>query len=761
VAAQNLPPNILPAPQNTKPEDNTPKRSDPKNINRRPKVGLVLSGGGARGAAHIGVLETLEELQVPIDCVAGTSFGAIVGGLYASGVSIDEMKQSINEIDWDTVLSNGVPRSDQTFRRKQDNESFLIPYQIGIQDGKLKQPPGLIDNANLSRVIIGLLKNKRPNVDFDKLPIPFRAVAANFANGDEVILKNGNLADAIIASMSVPALFPVFTINDVQLVDGGVANNVPISVAKDMCADIVIVSNLSVPPEEEADKFGSFTGVVSQLVSILTYKNTRDQLRLMNEAAGDIMIKPDLKDFGFIEFKRSREIIQKGKEAAIALSSKLSNLSVSDSVWQHYAANRHNSEPDRNIIIEEIQLANNSPLSDKILLNTLNLKTGIPLDNIQLEKGLSEVYGLGYFDTIKYTIDKNAEGEDVLNIEADSKDWAKDSLRFGISFDDNLNGETDARLSIRHTRLGINDLGGEWRNELVFGTDQRLLTQWFQPLDTKLNYFVETSVQGSRTGLPLRDDEGIPILELGLNLAQASILAGRNFGNWGSLSFGASYGIIDIDVRSGPLELLEQAIPELAGASDIINGGVFDDVNALARFEIDTLDNLIFPRSGINLIAQYQVDIGLPDAFAQGALDVLFVGSKSWGPNTLVTGARFGTNFADNSDFQNSFLLGGFRNLSGFSRNELSGPHVTLAGLTYYRRIVESSNPLFNWPIYAGASLEAGNIWNDLDDFRVDDLTLAGSLFVGVESPLGPIFLGGGYNSEDRAALFLFIGSAF
>jgi NTE family protein len=729
--------------------------------NNRPKVGLVLSGGGARGAAHIGVLEILEEMQVPIDCIAGTSYGAIVGGLYASGVPVEDMKTSIEKIEWDIILSNTVPRKNQTFRRKQDNASFLIPYQIGIEDGKLKQPPGLVDNANLSSVIRGLLNDKKGNIDFDDLPIPFRAVAANFANGDQVILKKGNLADAIIASMSVPALFPVYTIDGMQLVDGGVANNLPVSVAKDTCADIVIVSNLSVPPENEADKYGSFTGVVSQLVSILTYRNTKEQLSLINPDNGDILIKPDLKNYGFIEFKRSTAIIEEGRKTAAKHKPQFAALSISDTQWQQYLEKLRPYQNFDDLVISEIKIANNSPLSNNILLNILNIAPGTPFDNEKLEKGLSELYGLGYFDTVKYSIDKQENGEDILNIDAVSKDWARDSLLFGVSFDDNLNGETHSRISVRHTRLGINDLGGEWRNELVFGSDQRLLTQWFQPLDNKLDYFIETTLQGSRIGLPLRDDDGTPILEVGLNSLQASFLAGKNFGNWGALSLGASYGLIDLEVRSGPLELLEAAIPDLEGATEAIRGGAFDDLNALIQFEIDTLDNLVFPKSGLSLLARYQIDIGLPNAFEAGSLDIQMFGAKSWGPNTLVSGARFGTNLSDNSDFQNSFLLGGFRSLSGYSRNELSGPHVTLAGLTYFRRIAESSNPLFNWPVYIGSSIEAGNIWNDLDDFRVDDLTLAGSLFLGVESPLGPIFLGGGYNSDDRASLFLLIGNAF
>ena len=260
----------------------------------RPKIGLVLSGGGAKGAAHIGVLEQLEALNVQIDCIAGTSFGAIVGGLYASGVSVQEMKTSLKDIDWDTVLSNSIPRQQQTFRRKLDTDSFLIPYQMGVVDGKVVNPPALIDNANLSQVIRGLLKSSHRNIDFDNLPIPFRAVATDFATGGEVVLGEGNLADAIVASMSVPSLFPVFELNDKLLVDGGIANNVPVSVARAMCADRVIVVNLAVNPEKDAKDNIGITGALKQISALLTYQNARIQLASIDEEAGDILISPDM-----------------------------------------------------------------------------------------------------------------------------------------------------------------------------------------------------------------------------------------------------------------------------------------------------------------------------------------------------------------------------------------------------------------------------------------------------------------------------------
>ncbi|MCK0067958.1 patatin-like phospholipase family protein [Kordiimonas laminariae] len=726
---------------------------DQKQEVERPKIGLVLSGGGAKGAAHIGVLEQLEAMNVQVDCIAGTSFGAIVGGLYASGVSVNEMKKSLQDIDWDTVLSNSIPRQQQTFRRKQDTDSFLIPYQFGIVDGKVVNPPAFIDNANLSQVIRGLLKSSHGNIDFDNLPIPFRAVATDFSNGSEVVLGDGNLADAIVASMSVPSLFPVFELNGKLLVDGGIANNVPVSVARNMCADRVIVVNLAVDPEKDAHENRGITGALKQISALLTYQNARIQLASINEESGDIIITPDMEGFSFTDFKKTLEIAAIGKEAAVQVESKLAAYSVDDTQWTAFAEAREAKTQHADPYIREIQITNDSPLVTAKLEAFLGITAGDKLDKAKLERGLSQLYGLGYFDRIKYTIDEHELGGSKLAIDAKYREWAKDTLRFGVAFDDNFNGESSVQLSLQHTRNGLNGLGGEWRNEVEIGSNQRLQTQLYQPLDYKEKHFLQATARFQRTGVPFRDEDGIITLELGANVLDFSLSAGRNFGQWGSFSVGAAYSLIDIERRSGLI-----TDPQLQA---IIDNDIVDDLGAFANFRIDTLDSLTFPRKGMILNANYIVDVGQGDAFSNGSLQLEFAAAKSWGRNTLAFFSEFGTNFSDNEEFQNVFQLGGFRSLSGFSRNELAGSHITQAGLTFYRRMGDDSKVLFDSPLYLGFSSEIGNVWADLDDFSADDLILGGTLFAGVESPIGPIFIGGSHNNAGRTSFFLFIGGIF
>lgn len=279
----------------------------------RPKIGLVLSGGGARGAAHVGVLKVLEQNHIPVDYIAGTSFGAIVGGLYAAGYSAAELEEILANIDWKNSLSGRASREESSFRRKQDDNGFLIKFKIGIKDGKLKLPSGLITPNNL-RLTLQDLINEVVNVDdFDDLKIPFRAVATDLETGGAVVLDHGSLASAIVASMAVPALFPPVEYEGRLLVDGGVSNNVPVDVAREMGADIVIVVDISTPMMKK-DDIESFTKVIDQLMLIMTNQNTAVQLASLSEK--DILIRPDLDDIGFADFERALEAIPRGEESA-------------------------------------------------------------------------------------------------------------------------------------------------------------------------------------------------------------------------------------------------------------------------------------------------------------------------------------------------------------------------------------------------------------------------------------------------------------
>lgn len=294
-----------------------------KERDNRLTIGLVLSGGGARGAAHVGVIKVLEELRIPVDYIAGTSMGAIVGGLYASGMDAGGLVAIIESSDWSALLSDRPPRSQRSFRRKSDDNGFLVDFDIGIINSGLVFPEGFIQGQNLE---IALKRMALPVIsidDFDDLPIPFRAIATDIVSGEAVILNSGDLATAMRASMSAPGIFKPVRREGRILVDGGVANNLPVQVVRDMGADVLIVVDVGFPllAEEQLD---SALGVTRQMLTILINARAQDQIRLMTSS--DILISPNLGDFGSQDFQQLAMALRLGEEKAEELSADLARL---------------------------------------------------------------------------------------------------------------------------------------------------------------------------------------------------------------------------------------------------------------------------------------------------------------------------------------------------------------------------------------------------------------------------------------------------
>ena len=257
----------------------------------RPRIGLALSGGGARGAAHIGILKVLEREHIPVDYIAGTSMGAIVGGMYASGMSPEEIETQLTAVDWDDVFDDNIDRADRSFRRKDDDRLWMIPHKPGFNDGKIKLPPGLVQGQKISNLLTALTLHVADIDDFDDLGIPFRAVAADIRTGEKVVLDSGSLATAIRASMSIPAILSPVAWGDMMLVDGGIASNLPIETVRAMGADIIIAVDISTPLQGE-DVAQSILSIAEQMSGFLTRRNVEAELRTLGER--DILLVPEL-----------------------------------------------------------------------------------------------------------------------------------------------------------------------------------------------------------------------------------------------------------------------------------------------------------------------------------------------------------------------------------------------------------------------------------------------------------------------------------
>jgi predicted acylesterase/phospholipase RssA len=370
------------------------------NSSTRPRICLVLSGGGARGMAHIGVLKILEELKVPIDCIAGTSMGAIVGGLYASGMTAAQIDSTMRSVDWQEAFRDAPPRRDLAFRRKQDDRNFLVKLPLGLKHGKILLPKGFIQGQKLQETLRQLTLPFSNSTDFDLLPTPFRAVATDLETGNAVVMDKGDLSIAMRASMSAPGVFAPVELNGQLLVDGGLAENLPVNVARAMHADILIVSDVSFPlqPREALD---SALSISNQMLAILVRKDSDRQRSSLGPQ--DVLIEPDLGSTPATDFTAAGSVIARGEDAARSATAVLSAYGVGDAAYGEYLARRSAREPG----LPPIRFVRVDPQSkryEKTILAEMQPLVGKPLDLDEVGKRITELYGLGMFETLDYTL---------------------------------------------------------------------------------------------------------------------------------------------------------------------------------------------------------------------------------------------------------------------------------------------------------------------------------------------------------------------
>ncbi|MEW8257019.1 MAG: patatin-like phospholipase family protein [Candidatus Thiodiazotropha taylori] len=704
----------------------------------RPVIGLVLSGGGARGASHIGVLKVLESLRIPIDVITGTSMGAIVGGMYAYGYTLEEIEQLLAETDWEASFQDQPPRQNRSFRRKTDDYDFLIKQEAGIKDWNLVIPKGLLQGQQL-RLRLKSLTLLAPE-DFDLLPIRFRAVGADIETGKAVTLAKGSLSTAMLASMAIPGVFAPVDWHGRLLVDGGFANNLPVQQALDLGADILIVVDLSSAPQSR-EGLSSPLSILNQIMGFTILRNTQQQLAKLSD--NDILIKPDLGNHSSTDFWRAAEMIDNGITAANQVAQQLAQLSITEQQYgAHLASIRQREKATP--VIDRISFDNQSPLSTDVLQANISASTGDKLDIAKLEEEINQLYGMNIFGQVDYTL-LQKEQENELKIRATEKEWGPNYLRFGLTMETNFDGSGIFNLASSHTMTPINSMGGEWRTELQIGHDQRITTELYQPLDNHLRYYFRTLLGYYETHAGVFES-GRQVVDLNVNYSNFLLAGGRQFGNWGQLEIGAYAGSGDVSPYIG----------DLSTSSEDIKFGTW-----VVTFTYDQLDSINFPRDG--LMANLSWSASRDELGAEQEYDTFNINglwANTWNKNTLMLWA--GAAGVTNTDepVNNGFSIGGLFNLSGYRESELAGRYAGLIRFIYLRELGDSRSVL-KIPVYAGISLEAGNVWDDRDDIAFDSLRTAGSITLSMDSPLGPIYLARGFAENGRTENYLYLGRTF
>lgn len=704
----------------------------------QPKIGLVLSGGAARGLAHVGVLKALEEQGIRVDAIAGTSMGAVIGGLYASGYKIDELEKLALDIDWQEALSDDPPREDIPFRRKQDDRDFLVRQKLSFRDdGSLGLPLGVIQGQNLSLLLESLLAHSSDIRDFDKLPIPFRAVATDIVNGDKVVFRKGHLPQVIRASMSIPAVFAPVEINGQLLVDGGMVDNIPVDVAREMGVDRVIVVDIGTPLRPRKQLTTVFD-ILNQSTTLMTRSNSEVQLASLTP--DDILIQPALSAIGATDFGRSQDIISAGYRATQALAPRLADFRHPADVQLDIAR----TPEERTPVITAVKIENDSKIDDAVIRYYIRQPVGEPLDLGRLQRDMGTLYGLDYFDQVQYRVVHKGK-ERTLVISARAKRSGTDFLRLGLNLSDDMRGDSAFNVGASYRVNGINRLGAEWLTRVQIGDKQELYSEFYQPLDVGSRYFLAPYINAQSQNVESILDND-PIAEYRLERYGFGLNLGRQIGNSGEIRVGIGEAWGKADVRIG-----DQDLPSVS-----FNEGFYD-----IKYSFDSLDNVYFPHSGEDIglsVRQFDPALGSDDRYRQWEFHL--DKALSFGPDTWILGGRYGRTLDKAEVVTSSFLLGGARQLSGFRQDAISGQNISLMRAVYYRRLTPRSYLPFDFPLYAGASLERGRAWNNDNDFDSGYINAA-SIFIGFDTPLGPLNFSYGFNNDDQKALYLNLGQTF
>ena len=705
----------------------------------RPKIGLVLSGGAARGLAHIGVLKALEEQGVHIDAIAGTSMGAVVGGLYASGYSVEELEKLATTLDWQQALSDAPPRKDVPFRRKQDDRDFLVKQKLSFRDdGSLGLPLGVIQGQNLSLLLESKLAHTADIRDFDKLPIPFRAVATDIASGEKVVFRRGHLPQVIRASMSIPAVFAPVELDGRLLVDGGMVDNIPLDVARDMGVDLAIVVDIGTPLRDRK-QLATVVDVLNQSITLMTRRNSEEQLASLHQA--DVLIQPPLAAFGVTDFGRAQDMIDAGYRATRALDTRLAGL-------RHGEGNSGlamaRSPRQRRPVITAIRVENDSKVSDDVIRYYIRQPLGEPLELDRLQTDMGTLYGLDYFDRVQYRVVHKGDAN-TLVINARGKRGGTDYLRLGLNLSDDIRGDSAFNLGASYRVNGINQLGAEWLTRAQIGDQQELYSEFYQPLDVGSRYFIAPYLDfGSQNIEATLDND--PVAEYRLERYGFGLNLGRQIGTYGEVRLGAGKAWGEAEVRIG-----DQDLPKVS-----FNEGFY-----ALKYSFDTFDNVYFPHSGEDIgltLRKYDKSLDSDQEYRQWEfkLDKAF----SSGPHSWVLGGRYGRTLNDAEVVTSSFVFGGARQLSGLRQDSISGQNISLMRMVYYRRLTPRAYLPLDFPLYLGGSLERGRAWNNDNEFDSGYINAA-SVFLGLETPLGPLNISYGANSEHQKAVYLNLGHTF
>ncbi len=709
---------------------------------KRPRIALVLSGGGARGLAHVGVLQVLEEMKVPVDCIVGTSMGALVGGTYAAGVRPGKMREALAKTDIASLFDDQPQRPQIPQKLKRDDYKPLFDFTLGYNDGKVQLPLGTAAGYKFELFLKQLVGAGASiaDVEFDKLPTPYRAIATDLESGRMRVFDRGDLPKVMRASMSLPAIVAPTLIDGSLYVDGGLVRNLPVDIGRQVCGDVVIAVNLGTPLVKR-DQLRSVIDVASQSVHLMMEQNV---MRSLEELTGDdILIEPELDGVSSSDYLDKEKIILSGAQAARNQAGVLSRLALTEDGYGKWLAQRQQREMPP-MQVTSIKVRVSEGFNAAAVEHDLKVKPGKEFNSESMDADITRMFGRADFSYLSYSIYPDDEGATAI-IDAESKPWGPGYLRIGLGALSDFSGPTQLNLAASYRRTWANSLGAEWRLDAQLGYDSLIAAEFLQPLQIRDGLFVAPYAEVRRKFVQFYNNE----LRLG-QFEVNSQTAGLDLG------LTSSFG----ELRAGPYIAHVRAKPDFGIITSFIPEQKFTVAGLRVLGIADHLDRPRFATSG--WFASGEAHTNNQERSEQSQYtggSVTLRGVQSFGANTFAALIEGGETPSTDVAIYDGFKLGGPLRLSGFKLDQLSGTRYNLATLTYYRRYGSLPSQLGRG-LYFGVSAEAGRINDELMEKNWDWL-YSGSVFWAADTVLGAVYLGYGHSSLRTDAVYLMIGPRF
>jgi NTE family protein len=710
-------------------------QTTPTPAGTQPRIGLVLEGGAALGLAHVGVITWLEEHHIPVQYVAGTSMGGLIGGLYATGSSPAEMKELVTNMDWDQIMRDDIPFHDLAYRRKEDAQDYPNSLEFGLKAG-VSFPEGLNAGHSVGLVLDRIALPYSQVTDFNELPIPFACVATDLVSGKQHVFRGGSLATALRSTMSIPGVFSPVRGKESIFVDGGLLDNLPVDVAKEMGADLIIAIHLETKATEAAEPLGAF-GVLGKSISVVIAAN---ELRSMQNA--DILVSVPLAKFESTDYNRNSEIVRAGYDAAAGKSEILSRFAVDDAQWQQYEMERSARRKTAAPVPTFIEVEGTSPRISKDIEKSLAHNVGKPVDPGRLQDDMTNVMGMGRYSRVGYRGIQRDDRYGLL-INADEKSYAPPTIRPLIIIDGSEYRHVQFTVGARLTFFDLGAFGSEWRNDASIGSNTKLQSSYYLPFGSAHRWFIEPSAFALNTQQPLYHKQQL-----------YAEYRDREFG--GKFDFGYTFG------RSAQLRVGYLAAKERFVATTINDpfGEPDGRVGTTSlEYQLIDRDDAVIPHRGTDVDMTMKWFDANPES--SGGFPTGEIHSTRFQPlnsnSSLVFSGNGGTNFSFDEGGVPPFFLGGIPDLIAFGSNEFPTDQYVLLKAGYLRSLWRLP-PFVGDRIFALGEVEGGFVDRRLQD-TAHPVDVTGALVI--KTMLGPISFGGAYGSGGHHKIFYQIGKIF